>query len=90
MARFRETNVPDARCPHCNEAVNVATSLGAAARPADGNSSMCFYCGGLVIFTDGATKVRAPSPLESMALEMNPQIAHYRLLLAEVKRRNRK
>ena len=60
-------------CPYCNRAHTAHTSLTEAARPAEGDVSLCIVCGQLGVFT-AAGWVRKPSPEESARFNALPEI----------------
>lgn len=87
---MRTTEHPGARCPLCLGDADLATGTlpNKKTRPTDGDVCICFQCEGVSIWTDGATRLRAPGPIESMALHASPRLQRYRAVLRAVKREN--
>lgn len=67
------------RCPHClsplDVHVNAHDHVDPAARPRDGDVSLCFYCLGLIIFTDGRERSRRATPDEAAAIKAHEEYA---------------
>lgn len=83
---MRQADIPGAKCPHCNGDADVATTIEDALQPQDGSVAVCFHCGGICIYVDNATRLRAASPFEAMAIECDPRLAIYRAILERVKK----
>lgn len=88
-AFYRETPLPDGRCPQCNEVNDTSTMLPGSSKavPRDDDVSLCFYCGGIAIYIDNASRLRAATPMEAMSIESDPRIPVFRAALTLVKRR---
>ncbi|MBY0559895.1 hypothetical protein [Hyphomicrobium sp.] len=63
---------PPNRCPVCGEVNELTTGVGAA-RPAEGDLSLCFSCGTLSIFNADLT-IRPPTEAEQAELNASPQV----------------
>ena len=76
-------------CTNCGEVHETATAVKAGFRykrkPQDGDPSICFHCGHLMIFENGA--LRNPNDAEMQRFAGHPQILEVQNALAEVKRK---
>jgi uncharacterized protein YbaR (Trm112 family) len=51
-------------CPRCKNTLDAHTEVGGKAEPADGNISICIYCGGVSTYADGATRLEMMTDTE--------------------------
>lgn len=83
-----QSNTPGLRCPHCSGEGHVATAAtGNVPTPRDGSIALCRYCDGVAIYAEGATRLRAPSPMEMMQIQADPQFRMVSAAWIEAKRR---
>jgi hypothetical protein len=62
-------------CPGCHVNNDGATSVELdGAVPADGDATVCVYCGTLAIFTRGAKHLRRPTAAERTELLADPDV----------------
>lgn len=74
------TRTPVTPCPHCGEELDAATRMFAKAVgdlivdtvPSDGDVSICFTCGHIMVFEGGAP--RNPTTTEMYAIAGDPRI----------------
>lgn len=84
-----QSNTPGLRCPHCSHEVDVATAAsGNVPTPRDGSVALCAYCHGVAIYAESATRLRAPSPMETMQIQADPQFRIFLAAWIEAKRRH--
>jgi hypothetical protein len=74
-------------CPHCAGPADGATTMSGGPRPTDGAVALCFYCGGVGISCDDVTRIRAPSPMELMAIEASGVVQRARATRDRINRR---
>ena len=65
---------PSTACPYCSKENDAATPAGtdAEAVPGPGDVSVCFYCGGIAVFTE--TGLRKPTDAERADLLEDPLV----------------
>lgn len=58
-----QNEVPASRCPACGQINDMATSVGADAKPEPGDATICIRCGHIAVFADDLA-LRNPSDEE--------------------------
>ena len=69
------TRRPPTPCPYCSKESDAATPAGGTeddATPEAGAVSVCFFCGGIALFTE--TGLRKPNDAERVELLADPRV----------------
>lgn len=67
-------------CPNCGHHIDASTSLGSRPTPADGDVTMCWYCGeiGRFVVTAFGVSIRKLTDRERPEIEADPEVARFR------------
>lgn len=85
---FKDTAVPETRCPGCKKKLDAAASLRGYV-PEPGAISICAYCGAVAVFTEQLAK-RAATEDEIVEFEANSiEFRQTRALLARMRQASR-
>lgn len=77
------THLDPTPCPSCGKKLDAATAVSEAARPKDGDLTVCFYCGSILVF--GENLSLSVAKIDDGALDN--ATAQCLALSAEIKRR---
>lgn len=78
---YRTRRAVAATCPGCKTALNMATAAEVDRRPADGDVSVCSYCGTVAEWTDGMTRLVAVDET-ALNAEDRQRLADVRAMIA--------
>jgi hypothetical protein len=82
------THLGPTPCPSCGELLDAVTSLYEEAMPSDGDVTLCFNCGHLMVFADG--RPRNPTDAEMHTIAGDPRIIKAQAARARVREQKRK
>jgi|1185.fasta_scaffold195022_3 hypothetical protein len=68
-------------CPYCAKKLDAASHVDLTdVRPRPGDTTICFYCAGLMVFADDG-RPRKPTDDEALEMENNPEVLNARVLV---------
>jgi ribosomal protein S27E len=83
---IKHTEVPATSCPSCGKTLDMATGATGRHRPKEGDFTVCFYCGHVLVFGEGL-KLHEPNDREMHAVAGNKLLLRMQQVRVEALKR---